>query len=109
VVNNTVFIHPLNFLSTPGGTVRKAIEIGIDKHIDFDIMVIGHTHQLAMITHMGRIGLESGCMTMYSDYITKTGRLSKAPQLGYITMEMGNSKCTEFKIHNITYQALMTK
>jgi len=109
VINNVAFIHPLNYLSTPGSTVKKAIETGMDKRINFDIMIIGHTHQLAMITHMGRIGLESGCMTLYSDYITKVGRLSKSPQLGYVTMEMTNSICTKFNIQNISYQALTLK
>jgi len=108
MLNNVAFIHPLNYLSSPGGTVKKAIEAGIDKRLEFDIMVIGHTHQLAMINHMGRIGLESGCMTLYSDYITKFGKLNKAPQLGYITMEMEDGICTKFNVHNITYQARMT-
>lgn len=103
LINNAVFIHPQNYSIVPGGTVRKAIDDAISHRVPFDIMVIGHTHKIAYINHLGRVGIETGCLTNHDDYISKPARLAPAPQLGFATLNIKNGICTDPRLYDLTY------
>ena len=101
-IGNVLFMHPSNYRSTPGATVRGAIETAMEEDIDFDIMIIGHTHSAQQITHFRKVGIESGSMSYNRKYITKTGRFSKAAYIGYTLLSFSDGYCVDYFLHNIT-------
>jgi predicted phosphodiesterase len=103
IMNNVLFSHPLNYLSTPGATVRKTIETAVAERLPFDVAIIGHTHKMAMINHMGRVGIENGCLTNYRDYVVKAGILAQPNQIGYSYLQFENYKCVAVSPYNLTY------
>lgn len=103
IFNNVCFMHPINYSSVPGGTVKKAIEDAVSHGIPFDVMVIGHTHKIAYINHLGKVGIETGCLTAYDDYITKFGRLTQASQIGFLAMKMQSGICISTSLQNLSY------
>jgi len=107
LIDNILFSHPAEYSSNPGATVKKVINSAISNHIEFDIAVIGHTHQVQKINYMGKIGIEAGCLSQYRDYITKNGRMDKGFQLGYALLEVNNSVCYNYVPVDLSYMARM--
>lgn len=107
LIDNILFSHPQNYSGTPGTTVKKVINSALSNYINFDIAVIGHTHQVQTINYMGKIGIEAGCLSQYRDYITNNARMDTGMQLGYATFEMDNGRCISFAPVNLTFQAMM--
>jgi len=103
-VGNVLFMHPSNYRSAPGATVRGAIETAMEEDIDFDIMVIGHTHSMQQIVHFRKVGIESGSMSYNRKYIVKSGRFSKAAYIGYTVLNFSEGFCVDYYLHNITMQ-----
>ena len=64
-------------------TVRQIAEAHLGL-IDFDCIVIGHTHAMGSIFWKGKLLIESGCGCGPMEYIFGNGRLAKLPHsFGY--------------------------
>ena len=52
--------------------------------------------------YLGKIGIESGCLSQYCDNYTKT---DKEFQLGYAALEIKNGVCIDYNVDNLTHKA----
>jgi predicted phosphodiesterase len=106
-IGNVLFSHPQNFRKVPGATVRGTIETAVNMGIDFDIMVIGHTHQIQQISDYGKKGIETGCLTKNISYLTRAGKFSKKPDIGYGLLNFVNGFCEMYEAIDMSYSSFV--
>ncbi len=82
-LGQTIIAHPLTYLSSSGGTVRAAMDYFDDKRMQFDSVVIGHTHYQHWSIKMGRVLMETGCLAIPMDYAKKGKLYYKNQHTGY--------------------------
>lgn len=81
-LNDMIISHPASYLSTPCGTVKKAVEAYIQYSKEFKSIAIGHTHSAGWIRHLDIDAYEIGCLCY--DMLSMT-RLNKKKQTnGYM-------------------------
>lgn len=90
----TIFVHPLAFRNNPLSTAVKAYEYFQGKRMDFDTIVMSHTHHLGY-TRYGEYHLyENGCCANLDDMSYMDMKLPKTGQTnGYLYLmqdENGN-------------------
>jgi len=96
---NVIFDHPDNYLSTPGGTVRKVIRHFVAKtHEHFDYVIIGHTHKTAEIQELGKIGIEGGCMCRPLPHLFGQGKRSDGDVCNmYMVLHFENGELARYE------------
>lgn len=70
-VGKTLFIHPSDFGSNPGGLVLRhynRFKMRYSNQGDFDSIVCGHTHQIYKGIINNTLLIEQGCLASYLDY-----------------------------------------
>ena len=82
-IGQTIIAHTLTYLSQSGGTVRAAMDYFDDKRMQFDSVVIGHTHYQHWSVKMGRVLMETGCLAIPMDYAKKGKLYYKNQHTGY--------------------------
>ncbi len=95
---NVIFDHPDHYSSVPGGSIRRSIQHFLSLGVDFDVAIMGHTHQFAEITELGRIGIESGaaCIEQPYQYTTGVRRRSTHVQM-YMRLYFDNGKMVSYE------------
>jgi len=83
-IGGTVIIHPMEFSKIPMRTSTGIVgPWAIDRGINFDLCITGHTHQWGSIVDGGRMYWEPGCLCWPLDY-EKQGKCKyKVQKLGY--------------------------
>ncbi len=94
-LGNVVITHPTTNSRVPGAAARKLIESLIAHKIDFDIAIFGHTHKQNRIKHLGRIGIETGCLTYYNEYIRFRNPADTGATQGYVYGYFDDGFCYE--------------
>lgn len=77
-LGKTLFAHASTYSSGPGQTVERQNRY-FHTLIDYDCLVIGHTHQAGQFWYNGRLLMEQGCLCEDLEY-QKTTRLSYSQQ-----------------------------
>ena len=101
-INNILFSYQTNYSLIPGYTIRKVIEAAMNNFVEFDVAVTGHIYEVQTMKYLGKIGIESGCLSQYCDNYTKT---DKEFQLGYATLEIKSGVCVDYNVDNLTHKA----
>lgn len=96
-INDVIFFHPDNYLSSTLGTARKTVEHMLQYNDNFKAVSIGHTHQLAYGYHMGKLMFESGklCARMPSERMSHNLNL-KHTTPGFIVFDFSDMVLTSF-------------
>lgn len=76
----TIFVHPLAFRQNPLSTSVKAYEYFIGKGMDFDTIVMAHTHKLGFCKYSNYNLYEQGCCCELSKMNYMDMRLPKTEQ-----------------------------
>ena len=98
-IGKTVFVHPLDYKSGILGTVEKAWTHFNQRGLNFDTIVMAHTHQVGYAKYANTHLFESGAMCKPMDYVS--GRLIKPQSNGYLYLVQdkdGNLKFKDSKI-----------
>lgn len=83
-VGKTIFAHPSAYCSPVLGTTQKAMNFFLQERIDFDCVVLGHTHKIAF-SKIGEIYLyEQGCMCNSEEMSYANGKLYSKQQNGCV-------------------------
>lgn len=98
LLGDVIFDHPSNFLSTPGGTVRKVIRHFLSgTELPFKYVVIGHTHKSAEVTEHGKIGIEAGCACIDLPYQFVSGRRNGGDSVNmFLILEFHDNHLTNY-------------
>jgi len=103
-IGKTIFCHPKVFSRVPGGTILRAYkwfqEVG---HVDFDCIVMGHTHQQARYVYEGKLLMEQGCLTALMDYQWDDGLRYRSQVNGFAEVWQDENGNTSFKDTKLEY------
>lgn len=102
VGDDLVMMHPNNYRSTPGGTVKLAIEYVLQYDKSIKHVIIGHTHKIAQINHLGVYGYEQGCLTKPLGYESNGQITLKGTQLGFAEVYFKGNSVNEIYIMNLS-------
>lgn len=80
VVGKTIFAHPQAFVQNVLGTTVKAYDYFNAKGVDFDTVVLAHTHFLSFTMYGEKYLFEQGCMANLSKMNYMDTKLPKRPQ-----------------------------
>lgn len=83
-IGDAIFAHHMNFRSKASSTVQGRIDAFIPFNRTFNYLFSGHTHRIADVTHMGRRGIETGCLC--HNYLPAE-KSSFIPEQCYVTIE----------------------
>ena len=104
VIGKTIFCHPRRFSRVPGGTVKMAYDwfqqVG---HVDFDSIVMGHTHQCATYVYEGKMLVEQGCLTSLLEYQWDDGMRYVGQSNGYAEIWQDADGNTDFNSSRVIY------
>ena len=96
-IGKTIFAHPSAYSQGILKTTEKAMDFFLRERVDFDTMVLAHTHKVGF-TKVGEIYLyEQGCMSDSSQLTYTDGKLYNKQQNGCIYI------CQD-KIGNLIYE-----
>lgn len=85
-IGNTIFSHPTRFSSIPLKTAKVANDYFKNKGLDYDSVIVGHTHKVGYFKD-GMVHLfEQGCLCNELDY-AKSGNMIMSQQTGFIYLE----------------------
>lgn len=85
-IGKTIFAHPTRFSSVPMKTAKLANEYFKCKELDYDCVVLGHTHKVGYIKDCNKHLFEQGCLCSELDYV-KSGNMIKPHQNGFVYLE----------------------
>ena len=90
---DVLITHPADSLTSTGGVAKRVIETAISHNlVDFKYAVIGHTHKVGVISHLGKLCYEIGCLTYDNSYIAKPNKMRPPQQHGFCTFEVKHGK-----------------
>lgn len=92
VIGNVIFCHPSIYSSAIMGTSKKAMEYFNSQGIDYNVIVLGHTHKLGMYKYGNKTLIEQGCVVDINKLKYFKGRLSLPQNGGYLYMQLDNDK-----------------
>lgn len=97
-INDVIFFHPDNYLSTTLGTSRKVVEYMLQFEPDYKAVSIGHTHQLGYGRHFGKLMFESGkmCELTPHEQVSHNVNLKYSP-IGFIVFTFTDCKLTSYE------------
>lgn len=98
-IGKTIFVHPMDYKSGILGTTEKAWTHFHQRGLDFDCIVMAHTHQIGYTKYANTHLFESGAMCKAQNYTQ--GRLIKPQSNGYLYLiqdKNGNLNFNDSKI-----------
>lgn len=81
-MDNIIYAHPKSFSKVKGKMTSNIVEYFINRLVDFDLVIFGHTHKFCFSRvegQMSKLSLENFSMCLDADY-ADTGKLSYTPQ-----------------------------
>lgn len=81
-VGKTIFAHPEAYKGGILGTAGKCMEYYNSISLDYDTIVVAHTHQIGFTPYGDKYLFESGCLCKQMDYTS--GRLTRPQKNGYL-------------------------
>lgn len=83
-VNDVICCHPLSFSKIKGRVATMAVDYFIQAGMDFNAIIVAHTHKQAVVKQYDKISIEQGCLCQPMKY-SKEGKLNFTPQdCGYV-------------------------
>lgn len=83
-VNDLICCHPLSFSKIKGRVATMAVDYFIQDGLDFNAIIVAHTHKQAVVKQYDKISVEQGCLCQPMKY-SKEGKLNFTPQdCGYV-------------------------
>lgn len=103
LVGRCMFAHPSNSSGVPMRTVRDCDTYFQNRNIDYDALVIGHSHKQGQIVHNGRLLIEQGCACYPMEYEASAKLTYRAPTVaGYAVVWMDKAGRVDFnRTHNV--------
>lgn len=107
LVGKTVFVHPLDYRAAAMSTAVMANTYFADRMVDFDSLVLSHTHATGCVWSSGRMLMETGCLCLPMDY-EKQGKLKYGPQKqGYVVIYQDAQGRTDFVKSQVVYLGMV--
>lgn len=79
LVGDMIVCHPLSFSRVAAKTAEMALNYFVERGVEFNSVLIAHTHKISSCFKYGKHAVEIGCMCKPQDY-ANSGNLSYAQQ-----------------------------
>jgi predicted phosphodiesterase len=89
-VGKTIFAHPKAYKQGILGTTEKAYNYFCQKRMNFDALILAHTHQIGFTKYGETYLFESGSLCKEPSYATD-GNMTKPQSNGFIYLEQNNN------------------
>jgi hypothetical protein len=91
-IGDAIFAHPHLNRAAPASALIAMMRRFMGK-VDYNTLVMGHTHKQSKIFWMNKLGIQSGAMCRTQDYAVADGRLYEGSQeIGYAKVKMTKGK-----------------
>lgn len=94
VIDRMIVAHPKDFSRVKGKMLENVTQHFINKNIDFDLVIFGHTHKISIGVidrFEGKIAIENPCLCRPQEY-SDIGKLGYSPQAYGYTIVKYNDK-----------------